>query len=492
MPVSSPVIRFVILIAVFGGALWLTLTLKKTFSASDEPGVIELSEDLVVDPATLPGLQRLDQESIRLAAAVTPSVVSIDTEGLTAVRQLTIRGVRERLMRTQGLGSGVIVSRHGFVVTNFHVIEGKQRFVVTLHNKERLEAIKVGEDPDLDIAILKIKSDRDDFQPLPFGDSDSAKVGSLVFAIGNPFGLGETFTAGRISAKERSISDTQRDLIQTDAAINPGNSGGPLINIKGEIIGINVAIFSTGKQSPGFQGISFAIPSNDVRETLESIRDRGVPPQGYLGISLEPLNDHIRIISQYQQQYGALVTQVVKSSPADAAGLQQLDVLESFNGEKVKSVDQVISMVRRSRTGSQCNLVVWRQGKRLELQATIADGVAKRAELSQQGGRGGQRLPGGIARGPEPPMVNQLPVRDFTDAERDAAGRGGVVVDRLPSNSPYARYLRSGDIIVKIGKTEVENKEEFDRQLAAAQGTDQIFSFFRRGRQYRIRLRVGD
>src|SRR5690606_30307058 len=179
-------------------------------------------------------------------------------------------------------GSGVIVSKEGHVVTNQHVISGQKQIQVTLYDKKVYPATLIGQDPQLDIAVLRIEANGAEFRPLKFGDSSQVRQGQIVFAIGNPFGLGETITKGIISAVERSLSDTQRDLFQTDAAINPGNSGGPLVNLQGEIIGINSAIYTPDRLNPGFQGVGFSIPANDVRDTLFAILERGRPIRGYL------------------------------------------------------------------------------------------------------------------------------------------------------------------------------------------------------------------
>jgi S1-C subfamily serine protease len=245
---------------------------------------------------------------------VVPSVVSIDTAG---VREQLLRDPwgRARMQRemTQGQGSGVIVTEEGHVVTNQHVISGQNQIQVTLHDGKSHLATLIGEDRMLDIAVLKINAPGP-FTPLKLGDSSQVKVGQIVFAVGNPFGLSETVTQGIISAKERSISDQQRDLFQTDAAINPGNSGGPLVNLQGEIVGINVAIYSPDKMNPGFQGVGFSIPSNDVRESLKQILEKGRPVHGFLGVRLYPIDERIRQTIGFEQTNGSLVDEPAPAS----------------------------------------------------------------------------------------------------------------------------------------------------------------------------------
>ena len=219
------------------------------------------------------------------------------------------------------------------MVTNHHVIAGQQKIQVTLHNGKTYPAHLIGEDTLLDIAVLKIDAN-ETFTPLKLGDSAQAQVGQMVFAVGNPFGLGETVTQGIISAKERSLSDNQRDLFQTDAAINPGNSGGPLVNLRGEIIGINVAIFSPDKENPGFQGVGFSIPANDVKDALYQILERGRPIRGFLGVQMRDLDPSVRAALQYEGENGSAILGISPGSPAQAAGLQAWDVVVSFNGDR--------------------------------------------------------------------------------------------------------------------------------------------------------------
>jgi len=322
-------------------------------------------------------LSRLNDEYATLTRAVVPSVVSIDTQGIQTQRLADFWGrVYERRMPTQGQGSGVIVSKEGHVVTNHHVVAGQQKFRVTLHGGKTYTARLIGEDRLLDIAVLKI-DDSGPFQPLKLGDSSQVQVGQLVFAVGNPFGLGETVTQGIVSAKERSISDNQRDLFQTDAAINPGNSGGPLVNLRGEIIGINVAIFSPDRQNPGFQGVGFSIPSNDVRDALEQILERGRPIRGFLGVQMRDLDMMLRSQLDYGGESGTLVTAVVPGSPAEMAGLRQWDVIISLNGKGVQSSNQLLNLIQASRVGETAVIEVWRGGSIVKLQAKIGESDAE-------------------------------------------------------------------------------------------------------------------
>jgi S1-C subfamily serine protease len=387
----SSIRKPIFLIAVFFVAYGAVSALRKCASGESPsawlPGLSQKPSEQRPEKFTLPELpplnvgnvellSRLNEEYANLTRAVVPSVVSIDTQGYSTQRLADFWGrVFERRMPTQGQGSGVIVSKEGHVVTNHHVVAGQQKFRILLHGGKSYTARLIGEDRLLDIAVLKI-DDNGPFQPLKLGDSSQVQVGQLVFAVGNPFGLGETVTQGIISAKERSISDNQRDLFQTDAAINPGNSGGPLVNLRGEIIGINAAIFSPDRQNPGFQGVGFSIPSNDVRDTIEQILERGRPIRGFLGVQMRDLDLTLRSQLDYGGESGALVTAIVPGSPAEMSGLQQWDVIVSLDGKAIQSSNQLFSLIQSSRVGGAVAIEVWRGGSIVKLQAKIAESDA--------------------------------------------------------------------------------------------------------------------
>ena len=387
----SSIRKPIFLIAVFFVAYGAVSALRKCASGESPsawlPGLSQNPSEQRAEKFTLPDLpplnvgnvellSRLNEEYANLTRAVVPSVVSIDTQGYSTQRLADFWGrVFERRMPTQGQGSGVIVSKEGHVVTNHHVVAGQQKFRILLHGGRSYTARLIGEDRLLDIAVLKI-DDKGPFQPLKLGDSSQVQVGQLVFAVGNPFGLGETVTQGIISAKERSISDNQRDLFQTDAAINPGNSGGPLVNLRGEIIGINAAIFSPDRQNPGFQGVGFSIPSNDVRDAIEQILERGRPIRGFLGVQMRDLDLTLRSHLDYGGESGALVTAIVPGSPAEMSGLQQWDVIVSLDGKTIQSSNQLFSLIQGSRVGGTIAIEVWRSGSIVKLQAKIAESDA--------------------------------------------------------------------------------------------------------------------
>ncbi len=431
-------------------------------------------------------LTRLNEEYASVTRAVVPSVVSIDTAGVRTERLLDAWGrTRERRFPTQGQGSGVIVTKEGHVVTNHHVIAGQQEIRVTLHGGKTHPAHLIGEDTLLDIAVLKIDAD-ESFTPLKFGDSMQAQVGQIVFAVGNPFGLGETVTHGIISAKERSLSDSQRDLFQTDAAINPGNSGGPLVNLRGEIIGINVAIFSPDKQNPGFQGVGFSLPANDVKDALLQILERGRPIRGVLGVQMRDLDPGVRSALDYEGGDGSAVIGVAQGSPAQAAGLRPMDIILSLNGEAIHSAAQLFARVQTTRIGSSVTLQVWRAGTTLVLNATITESAAPEAApvtVPKNGRSTGRAL--------DPEEVLQrlgIEVRDLAVAER-LQGFRGVVVTCVTSTGQAAGKIQAGDLILAVNTTRIGSANEFFLHLAAsAAGQDTRLQLLRDGQAMQVTL----
>ena len=444
----------------------------EAFTPSDKPA-LNLSDVEIIS--------RLNEEYARLTRAVVPSVVSIDTAGVRTERLMDFFGRSSvRSYPTQGQGSGVIVSKEGHIITNHHVIAGQNKIRITLHGGKTYGATMIGEDPLLDIAVIKIDSN-ETFAPLKLGDSSQVEVGQLVFAVGNPFGLGETVTQGIISAKERSLSDNQRDLFQTDAAINPGNSGGPLVNLTGEIIGINVAIYSPDRNNPGFQGVGFSIPSNEVREALEQIIRRGRPIRGYLGVQMRDLDPAVRLEIGYMDGTGSAVLGTTPGAPADKAGLRAGDVVVSYNGEIIKDTAQLISLVQRSGIGKQVKVGVWRKGELIELEATISEATSP---------------PVYSPITPEEKTKDNLvilrnigvEVRDLTAPVR-ALGYTGVLVTGLLPEGKAAGILQPGDLIISLNNSRISNANEFYLHLAASAAVQATsLSVLRAGSPLRLSL----
>ncbi len=453
--------------------------LKSKEIKSNEP--FTLMNKAALNLSDVEMISRLNQEYARLTKAVVPSVVSIDTFGERTEQLVDIFGrARIREYPTQGQGSGVIVSEEGHIITNHHVIAGQKDIRITLHDGKTYSAKMIGEDSLLDIAVIKIDS-KETFMPLKLGDSSLVEVGQLVFAIGNPFGLGETVTQGIISAKERSLSDNQRDLFQTDAAINPGNSGGPLVNLTGEIIGINVAIFSVDKENPSFQGVGFSIPSNEVRETLKQIIEYGRPIRGFLGVRMKDIDPLTRHELGYSGEKGSAVYVITPSSPAELAGLKPGDVILKYNDEEITSTRQIISLVQRSEIDEVVKLQVWRKNEILNLKATIRESVSIQSNKSQP-----QAIDGEINLG----IINTvgIKVRNLSGIEA-RRGFGGVVTTMITPNTLSSGLIEPGDLIIALNNTQITNINEFYLQLAASVPLQEtIIHLIREGKPLRVVL----
>jgi S1-C subfamily serine protease len=320
------------------------------------------------------GLMRLSEESANLAAAVLPSVVSINTLSAQEVRNgfgfvLGYRG-------SPGLGSGVIVSKEGHVITNYHVIKdlaqvnGVLQIKVTTEQHKSYAAEIIGADPGLDIALIRIKGGNEEFPALAFADSDEVRTGQMVFAVGNPFGLTGTVTRGIISATQRRLSDSVSDLLQSDTVINPGNSGGPLVNVRGEIVGINVSIYSGEEKAQSWRGVGLAIPANNAKSAMQSILKHGVPEGGYLGIEVQ--GEPVAINSSSgASMVGAIVEMVVPGSPGANAGLKKGDVIHKFGGRNFNSTRELMLLIRQAKPGNQIPIIIVRDGQLVTLIADI-------------------------------------------------------------------------------------------------------------------------
>jgi serine protease Do len=321
-------------------------------------------------PGSLATLAQLDRDFQALVQRVRPSVVSITAENELIVNQHQPRRLGT-LRLPPNLGSGVIVSPEGHIVTNLHVIRGTRTINVHLYDGRTYPARVVGADPLTDIAVLSI--DADQLQPLAFGDSDEVRPGQIVFAVGNPYGLQETVTQGIISGiGRRSSSETVNEFFQTDTAINPGNSGGPLLNLRGEIIGINNAIHT---QTGGWQGISFSIPSNTAKRVFDDLRTHGRVTRTWFGVAWgRPLTPELaRQLGLPLQQQGVMIHHTVEGSPAEAAGLQAGDVIVEFNGRKIVDGIDLRNRVAESEVGQTVRIKALRGGRPVEFTVQLAE-----------------------------------------------------------------------------------------------------------------------
>ena len=332
-----------------------------------------------VDGGSQDVLAALDEAFAKVSAAVLPAVVSISTEKLQPGRAAWhpfFGLMRGRAQAVPGLGSGAIISEAGLVITNYHVIDGVNRVSVTTQDNQRFQARILGASRERDIALLQIEKAGMKFPFLRFADSDRARVGQIVFAVGNPFGLSGTVTQGIISARDRHLDDSQMDYLQTDTVINPGNSGGPLVNLRGEIIGINVAIYRGDENVRAWQGVGLAVPANDAKWVVEAVQSQnakdataGAPAAGYLGLRLvEPaLVDRGR----GGEASGALVAQIDAGSPAQESGLREGDVIVELNGRALQGPHDLLASIKRLSPGTRVVLGVVRGNQALALDAVI-------------------------------------------------------------------------------------------------------------------------
>jgi serine protease Do len=425
-----------------------------------------------IDLSSVDLLQRLDEEFTKVTDAVVPSVVSITTTKVVARRQPVdpfelffgrrFSGRNPFQQRVNSLGSGLIVSKEGHIVTNNHVVAETDEIAVQLSDSREAKAKIIGTDAAYDLAILKI--DLPNLEPLALANSDQVRAGQIVFAIGNPFGLQESVSQGIISAKDRrAVNDSSVEFFQTDTAINPGNSGGPLVNIKGEVIGINTAIYS---ESGGNQGIGFAIPSNVVRKAMSDILSKGRVVRGYLGVAVQPVNQDLAEQFNLPGSGGALVTEVTPGSPAEKAGVVRGDVIIKLNNAEIRDAEALANRVSEAAVGSKLSLVIVRDGQTRELTGEVAE---QPAEMLARLGRG--RGPGGGPQTPPPTATfSGIQVRDLNPWLRREANVpenvNGVLVTQVEPGSPAAQALRPGDVIEEINRQPVNGVQEFQQSVS--------------------------
>ncbi|MFV1995357.1 MAG: trypsin-like peptidase domain-containing protein, partial [Verrucomicrobiales bacterium] len=363
---------------------------------------------------------------------------------------------RDQDYRTPGLGSGVIVSREGHILTNHHVIADVDEILVTLNSGKRYQAKLVGSDARSDIAVLKIAGGASEIFPaLPLGDSDEVRVGEMVFAVGNPFGLNETVTRGIISARERRLTDADNSFFQTDAVINRGSSGGPLVNLRGEVIGINVYIYSGEHGVPFWQGVGLSIPSNDVREAFDALMKGGRPSRGYLGIGVDDINPEIALVHGLNNSRGVIIEEVVADSPAADAGLQPKDVILKFDGRPVLNTSDLIPRVRARSVGSGVVLGIRRNRRDMELSAVIGE---RSTEVRLE-------APAAADSSLSLSEILAVEVRSLNAREREARGlhpeTPAIIISRVPPDSPAANSLQVGDLVHEINRQPISNPGEF-------------------------------
>jgi len=366
--------------------------------------------------------------------------------------------------RQAGLGSGFVIDRDGTILTNYHVVDGAQKIVVKLSDGRSFDAKVLGKDQKTDIAIIKIDTGQD-LPAATLGDSDRLEVGEWVMAIGNPFGLDHTVTSGIVSAKGRHIgAGPYEDFIQTDASINPGNSGGPLINLRGEVVGINTAIFS---QSGGNIGIGFAIPTNLVKELLPNLKDNGKVVRGYLGVTIQKITPEIAESLGMKQSSGALVADVAKAGPAERAGIKTGDVIVEFNGKEIKDSGELPLLAARTAPGKQAQLKILRNGKELTLPLTVGEFNEREVVAAAESGGLGLAV---------------QPVTPSMAAELGLERAEGLVITSIKPGSPADEAgLQRGDVIAEINRQPVRNRSDYDRAVEKTEKGKSVLFLVRRG-----------
>ncbi len=357
--------------------------------------------------------------------------------------------------KASSLGSGFIIKEEGIVITNNHVIANAEDILIRVGDKE-YNAEVIGADPYMDLAVLKMKT-KDKFKPVRFGDSNKARVGDWVVAIGNPFGLGGTVTSGIISARNRQIGLTRyEDFIQTDASINQGNSGGPLFNLKGEVIGVNTAIIAPGQS--GSIGIGFAIPANAASNVIDQLIKFGETKRGWLGVRIQEVTKEIADVEKLKKPEGALVASVGQNSPAEKAGIKAGDIILEFDGKKINTMKKLPNVVASTEVGKSVELKIWRNKKLISKRLTLG-----RLETSEE------------FKETKPKIVKKdidiqslkIAVRDLN--EKDVTNRNlnkktkGVVITEISNRSPLANLLSLNDIIIEVQKTPVKNSDDLNR-----------------------------
>ncbi|MCD5390289.1 DegQ family serine endoprotease [candidate division NPL-UPA2 bacterium] len=455
--------------------------------------------EAVSPPATSPrSLEEIENPFIKVFESVKPAVVQVKTERVVTIRHrdpfrdferffegpfedffpefFGRRRRRERQReeprqeRREGpLGSGFIIDEEGYILTSYHVIEGVEEIKVKLPGEgKEFKAEVIGIDPKTDVALIKIEAGR----PLPvvkLGDSDKLRVGEWAIAIGSPFRLEHSMTVGVISGKGRAgfgITHYE-DFIQTDASINFGNSGGPLVNIRGEAIGVNTFIISPYMA----QGLGFAVPINMVKDILPQLRERGRVVRGWLGVSIQPVTKDLAEVLELPDTKGALVSDLIKGGPAEKAGIVEGDVIREFDGKPIDSVRELQREVARTEVGKKVKVKIIREGKEKTLNVTIGE-MPTEEELQD---RIDERLRGQLG----------LSVKNITEevARRyDLTDREGVLVTEVKPGSPAHRNVRPGDIIKEVNRERIKNTDDFNKAMAEVKAGQKVLLHIRRGR----------
>jgi serine protease Do len=367
--------------------------------------------------------------------------------------------------QSSALGSGFIIDEEGIVVTNNHVIEGAEDIVVQVNGEKKFNAKVIGADPLSDIAVLKIES-KEKFLPVRFGDSDKARIGDWVIAIGNPFGLGGTVTSGIISARNRSIGLSRyEDYIQTDASINSGNSGGPLFDMNGDVIGINTAILGRS----GNVGIGFSIPSNSAKLVIDQLIKFGETKRGWLGVRIQDVTKEIAEVEKLDEPRGALVASVAPNSPSEKAGVKSGDIILEFNGEKIEQMKELPMIVARTEVGKKVKVKIWRNKK--EITKTITLG---RLETSED-----FKISEKKEELPKETLIENLKIKVRKLSDQDIKTRNlpnqtnGLVITSIEKNSPLTGSIEVNSIILEAQKKKIRTVQDLNQALKQVLNSNQ-------------------
>ncbi len=466
-------------------------------SIPQEQKVAVVPAAFVGSETEIPSLQAFNEAFVKIAKDVNPSVVTITTEKVIKTRMNPVfpgfgdddffkqffnlpEGWGER--KATALGSGVIVDEKGYILTNNHVVEKGEKIKVELIDKREYKAEIIGTDPRTDLAVIKIKAK--DLKPAILGDSDNLKVGEWVLAIGSPFSenLAHTVTAGIVSAKGRSNiipGASYESFIQTDAAINPGNSGGALVNIRGELIGINTAIATNGATA-GNLGIGFAIPINLSKKIMTDLIEKGKVIRAWLGVKIQPVDDRTAKAMKLDTRNGALIAEVVEDSPAEEAGIKIGDVIIKFDGKEVKDPSHLQNLASNSEVGKVKDLVVIRGKKERKLKVKLGELPESIKTASKSTDKSFSKL--GI-------QVEELTPYLAQEYGYDSADKG-VIVTTVDSESEAARVLRPGDILQRIVDKEIHTISDYKEAINDASGEYILVLVKRRNDTFFVTLEV--
>ena len=413
-----------------------------------------------------------------LAEILSPSVVNISTTTVIENRRNNLpnfppgspfeeffkqfQDPNQGKRRAQSLGSGFIIDKKGYIITNNHVIENAEKIMVILHDDKSFEAEVVGKDPKTDVALLKINPKKTKLKAVKFGNSNDLRVGDWVMAIGNPFGFGGTVTAGIVSARGRNIGGSYDDYIQTDASINRGNSGGPLFDMKGNVVGINTAIFS---QSGGSVGIGFAVSSNLAKQVSDQLRKYGRTKRGWLGVLIQQITKEIADSLGLKNTNGALVSSATENGPAYNAGIKSGDIILKFNNITIKNMNELPKVVAGTPVGKSVRVEIWREGKIKILNVKLGE-----LELAENNNLIKNNQEKGQAKSfPKIGFeIKQLGVEDIKKYKIKGFTKA-VVISKVKNNSKaYKSGLREGMVIVRVGQSEVSDLSVISKAIEKA------------------------